>query len=95
MGKIYHTADLAVALKYDGENPPMITAKGKGITAEQIIELAEQNGIPLRAEPELTQILSHIPLGDEIPREVYQLVAEIIAFTYFLSGKKPGKRHDT
>jgi flagellar biosynthesis protein len=47
-------------------------------------------GIPLQTEPELVKILAQIPLGDEIPNELYTAVAEVLAFAYFLSGKTPG-----
>jgi len=89
MGHTYHHADLAVALKYDGKNAPKVTAKGEGITAEQILEIAGQHGIPLQSEPELAKILAQVPLGDEIPRELYTAVAEVIAFAFFLSNKTP------
>jgi flagellar biosynthesis protein len=88
-GNTYFTTDIAVALKYDGKNAPKVTAKGSGVTAEQILALAEQHGIPLQTEPELARILAEIPLGDEIPRELYVAVAEVIAFAYYLSGKIP------
>ncbi|MGR9053318.1 MAG: EscU/YscU/HrcU family type III secretion system export apparatus switch protein [Gammaproteobacteria bacterium] len=89
MPRTYHNADLAVALEYDGNNAPKITAKGEGLTAERILEIAERHGIPLRSEPELARILARVPLGEEIPRELYVAVAEVIAFAYFLSGKSP------
>lgn len=89
MVKTYYSTDLAVALKYDGEYAPRVTAKGSGITAEQIIELAEKNNIPLQTDTELAHILAQIPLGDEIPQELYVAVAEIIAFAYMLNGKTP------
>ncbi|MDP1773172.1 MAG: EscU/YscU/HrcU family type III secretion system export apparatus switch protein [Methylobacter sp.] len=89
MAKTYHTSDIAVALKYDGKNAPKVTATGTGLTAEQILQIAEHHGIPLQTEPELARILAQIPLGDEIPNELYVAVAEIIAFAYFLSGKTP------
>jgi len=89
MSKTYYTTDLAVALKYDGKNAPKVTAKGEGITAEQILAIAEQHNIPLQTEPELARILAHVPLGDEIPNELYTAVAEVIAFAYYLSGKTP------
>jgi len=89
MPKTYYTTDLAVALQYDGNAAPRVTARGKGLDAEQIIALAEQHGIPLRTEPELAGILAEIPLGEEIPEELYRAVAEIIAFAYFLNGKTP------
>ena len=86
MPKTYYTSDIDVALKYDGKNAPKVTAKGSGLTAEQILSLAEQHGIPLQTEPELVKILAQIPLGDEIPNELYTAVAEVLAFAYFLSG---------
>jgi flagellar biosynthesis protein len=87
--KTYYTSDIAVALKYDGKNAPKVIAKGSGLSAEQILEIAELHGIPLQTEPELAKILAQIPLGDEIPHELYVAVAEIIAFAYFLSGNIP------
>jgi flagellar biosynthesis protein len=89
MAKTFHTSDLAVALKYDGKNAPKVTAKGEGVTAEQILAIAEKHGIPLQTEPELARILAQVPLGDEIPKELYTAVAEVIAFAYYLSGKIP------
>lgn len=88
-GKTYYNSDIAVALKYDGQHAPKVTARGEGVTAEQILELAEKHGIPLQNEPELARILAQVPLGEEIPQELYIAVAEIISFAYFLSGKVP------
>jgi len=92
-GKNYYTSDLAVALKYDGNNAPKVTAKGEGISAQQILKLAEKHGVPLQNEPELARILAQVPLGDEIPHELYVAVAEVIAFAYFISGKSPEDSH--
>ncbi len=89
MPTTYYTTDLAIALKYDGKNAPKVTAKGEGMTAEQILAIAEQHDIPLQTEPELARILAQVPLGDEIPNELYTAVAEVIAFAYYLSGKTP------
>lgn len=89
MGKTFYQTDLAVALKYDGKSAPKITAKGSGITAEEILQLAEQHNVPLQNDPELARVLAQVPLGEEIPQELYVAVAEVIAFTYFLSGKVP------
>lgn len=89
MAKTYYTSDVAVALKYDGKNAPKVTAKGEGLTAEQILQIAERYGIPLQTEPELVKVLAQVPLGDEIPQELYIAVAEVIAFAYYLSGKTP------
>ncbi len=88
-GKTFYNSDLAVALKYTGEQAPKVTAKGSGLNAEQILEIAEQHGIPLQNDAELATILAQVPLGDEIPENLYLAVAEVIAFAYFLSGKTP------
>ncbi len=88
-GKTFYTSELAVALKYDGHNAPKVTAKGEGITAEQILELAEKHNIPLQTQPELARILAQVPLGDEIPQDLYTAVAEVIAFAWFISDKTP------
>lgn len=89
MSRLFNAPDLAVALRYDGQNAPRVTAKGAGATAERIIELAEANGVPLHADVGLVGVLANVPLGDEIPRELYLAVAEVIAFAFLLSGKVP------
>jgi len=83
------TPDVAVALLYDGENTPRITAKGQGKLAKQIFQLAREHGIPLENDSQLAAILSQIPLGDEIPESLYRAIAEVIAFAYLVSGKRP------
>jgi flagellar biosynthesis protein len=88
-GKTYYNSDIAVALQYDGQNAPKVTAKGEGFTAQQILAIAEKHGVPLQNEPELARILAHVPLGDDIPQELYVAVAEVIAFAYFIAGKTP------
>lgn len=81
--------DLAVALLYDGEHAPRVTAKGRGEAAAQILALAQQHGVPLEGDPELASLLAQIPLGDEIPEALYRAIAEVIAFAYLVSGKRP------
>ncbi len=89
MTDIVNPSDIAVALKYDGQHAPTITAKGSGNLAQEIIDLAIANDIPLDNNPELVKILSSIPLGEEIPEALYIAVAEVIAFAYILSDKVP------
>ncbi len=91
MKKVINPPDIAVALSYDGNNAPRVTAKGRGQTAEQIIDLAKEHNIPLHTDVVLVNVLSKISLGDEIPRELYLAIAEVIAFAYMLSGKRPGE----
>lgn len=79
----------AVSLKYDGKDAPRVTAKGEGLLAERILELAREHGIPLHEDPDLVTLLSKLELGEEIPRSLYVAIAEIIAFAYIVSGKFP------
>jgi flagellar biosynthesis protein len=88
-GRTFYNSDIAVALQYDGKNAPKVTAKGEGFTAQQILTIAEKHGVPLQNEPELARILAQVPLGEEIPQQLYIAVAEVIAFAYFISGKTP------
>ncbi len=81
--------DIAIALHYDGVNAPRIAAKGREELAERILSLAEEHGIPLHEDPELVAVLAQIPLGDEIPETLYLVIAEVIAFAYMLTGKRP------
>jgi len=82
----------AVALHYDGKNAPRVTAKGTGELAEKIIALAKEHGIPLQENAALAALLAKLELGDEIPEALYLAVAEVIAFAYLLSGKRPEER---
>jgi len=81
--------ELAIALYYDEENAPRMTAKGEGDIARQILAIAEEHNIPLEDDPELAALLAQIPLGDEIPDALYHAVAEVIAFAYVVAGKFP------
>jgi len=79
----------AIALKYDEQTAPKLTAKGQEELALEIIRLAEEHGVPLYENSELVNILSRLDLGEEIPEILYRVIAEIIAFAYHLQGKKP------
>jgi len=80
----------AVALKYKmNEDPaPQVVAKGKGKIAERIIEIAKQNDIPIKEDPDLVEVLSKLELNQFIPPELYLIVAEILAFIYNVSDKR-------
>ncbi|TNF35270.1 MAG: flagellar protein FhlB [Gammaproteobacteria bacterium] len=80
---------IAVALEYDGENAPVVSASGVADIAEKIIAIAEANGIPLHNDKALVEVLSQINPGEEIPEKLYRAVAEVIAFAYILTGKFP------
>jgi len=71
----------AVALEYiPGEEAPKILATGKGILAEKIIEKAKEADVPLHKDARLANTLSNLEVGDYIPPELYQAVAEILLF---------------
>ena len=74
----------AVALQYDQlkGSSPKITAKGSGLIAEKIIELAKEHEIPIHPDSDLVEVLSCPNLHEEIPPETYIIVAEILAFLY-------------
>ena len=79
----------AIALKYDREKnaAPLITAQGRGETAKNIIKIAEENGIPIKKDEDLVNMLSQIELNQEIPVELYQAVSEIFSFIYAMSNE--------
>ena len=79
----------AVALFYDGKQAPVISAKGEGDTAQAIIQLAQEAGIPLCENAPLVELLAHFELGDKIPESLYVAAAHIIAFAYQLQDKTP------
>jgi flagellar biosynthesis protein len=77
----------AVALEYDGEQAPVVTAKGHHEVAEEILAIAEEKGIPVHQDRELAALLDQLDLGDQIPPSLYVVVAEVLSFAYRLSGK--------
>jgi len=77
----------AVALRYDHQKnqAPCVLAKGSGYVADQIIQAAQQYGIPLVQDPVAGELLGRVDPGMEIPPEFYQAVAEVLAFVYRLN----------
>lgn len=82
----------AIALQYEGVGAPVVTATGEGVIAEDIIALARELGIPLYENPELTDMLAMLELGDEIPHELYIIIAQIIALAYNIKGIVPNAK---
>ena len=71
----------AVAVAYNpGEVAPKILAVGKGEVAEKIIEKAKENDVPFYQDNKLAETLSRLEIGDAIPPELYEVVAEILVF---------------
>ena len=81
----------AVGLKYkDGDkSAPKVVAKGFGDLADEIIAVAKENGVLVHEDPYLSELLNRLDLGQEIPEQLYYVIAELIAFSYVLQGKFP------
>ena len=78
----------AVALKYDyGDHAPVVTASGAGVIADNIIKMAEEHDVPVVFNKELTELMSNVKVGDDIPVELYDIAAEVIAFVTRLDQK--------
>ena len=71
----------AVALRYQSEKDqaPRVVARGAGMIAERILELARENGVPVRQSKVLAETLSLVDPGEEIPENLYLAVAQILA----------------
>jgi flagellar biosynthetic protein FlhB len=80
----------AVALLYDGSRTaPQVVAKGKELIAAQIKRVAEENDVPIVADPPLARALhSSTEVGQMIPQELYAAVAQVLAFVYRLAGRR-------
>ncbi|SCA57900.1 conserved hypothetical protein [Candidatus Terasakiella magnetica] len=80
---------IAVALKYDGieDKAPEILASGHGAVAEQILQIAFAEGVKVREDADLAQILSLLDVGEEIPIEAFATVAEILSYVYQANGQ--------
>lgn len=89
------TMKSAVALRYDTsrDKSPRVTAKGKGLMAEKILALAEENNIPIREDADLLEVLSQVDLDQEIPSSVYRVVAELLAFVYEMNRDYKDKKY--
>ena len=77
----------AVAIKYQpkSDTSPKVIAKGQGRVAEKILEIARENNIHIHNDPDLIEVLSQLDLNEEIPPELYVVVAELLAFVYSLN----------
>ncbi|MFT7433607.1 MAG: flagellar biosynthesis protein [Alphaproteobacteria bacterium] len=80
----------AVAIKYDkGQNSaPHVSAKGRGVLAAKIIAIAKEHDVPIHSDADLVEILDKVEIEQEIPLEVYTIVAEIFAYIYKVNKKK-------
>ena len=81
---------LAVALRYDRakDSSPRVLAKGRGLIARKIIELAREHNVPIKEDSDLVRILERLELRQEIPQETYIAVAEILSFIYRMNTRQ-------
>jgi len=71
----------AIALEYDpNDAAPIVVASGRGALAERIIEKAKEADVPVHRDDKLADTLSRLEIGDMIPPELYEVVAEILVF---------------
>lgn len=78
---------VAITAGEDGENLPRITAAGRGKLAEQILQLAFENGIKVREDSALAEMLAGIELDSPVPSEAFFAVAEILSYVYRANGE--------
>ena len=78
------TTKRAVALQYGPDDAaPVVVASGMGYLAEKIVDVAQENGVPVYEDDSLATVLTQLNLGQEIPPELYQAIVEI--YVYFLN----------
>ncbi len=82
--------EVAAAIKYDqkADSAPVVIAKGRGYIAKNIKEIAKSENIPTYQDEKLAEQLYHLSIGKEIPPELYQVVAEVLAFIIQLDIRK-------
>lgn len=85
------TDAVAVALEYDpdSEFAPKVVAGGRGAIAEQILQIAFAQGVKVREDADLAEMLSAIDVDSEIPLEAFAAVAEILSYVYRANGNMP------
>lgn len=86
------TTKRAIGLKYRADekgNAPEVIAKGFGELADEIVEMAKAHDVLIHEDQYLSEFLSTLDLGQQIPEQLYYVIAELIAFSYVLQGKTP------
>ena len=90
----------AAAIKYDPDdnNVPVLAAFGEGYLADKILSVARESGVPVVPDASLASLLSKVSIGDDIPPELYEVVAKVLVFVgevdrgYGERVKKAGER---
>jgi flagellar biosynthetic protein FlhB len=91
---VVNPVHVAVAIFYDRNKggAPQVLAKGRNLIAEQIKQIAKEEGIPIMRNVSLAHALNKVELGEEIPEDLYQAVAEVLNFIYKLGQQGGGRR---
>ena len=87
---IVNPEHIAVAIRYDKDTmgAPQVIAKGERLWAEKIKEIAKEEGIPILRNVPLAAALNKLELGEEVPEDLYDAVAEILQFVYQLAEER-------
>lgn len=79
----------AIALSYESSmDAPRVVAKGGGLVAERMLAVAQENGIPIHEDPALMSLLSALQIEEQIPDDLYQVIAELFVFLYQMEQDK-------
>jgi flagellar biosynthesis protein len=81
---------IAVAIEYGLNETPVVTASGHNQLADEIIQAARKAGVPIHKDEDLVALLSLLELDQEIPESLYRAVAEVLVYSYWIRGMKPG-----
>src|SRR5574344_211890 len=89
--KSYESASAAIALSYDTEQKenPFVSALGYESRAQAIIDMARELGIYVHKDPALLNQMKNLKEGEEVPKELFTIIATILSFSYYLQGKTP------
>jgi flagellar biosynthesis protein len=79
----------ALVLQRGEDSAPRVVAKGQGLVAAQILEIARTHGIPIHEDQALVDVLMRLDVDQHIPPELYHVVAAILAFLYRLEVEAP------
>jgi flagellar biosynthesis protein FlhB len=91
---VVNPTHFAVALKYDGTRPaPEVVAKGQDLVALQIRKLAEESNVPVVEDKPLARSLhKSVEIGQLVPEDLYQAVAQVLAYVYRVAGRRAAAR---
>ncbi len=83
----------AAALQYDPlkPEPPQVLAVGRGVTAEEIVRIAHEHDVPLYEDAGLVEALARLDVSEFVPRELYAVVAHVLAYVYRVDAEAKGK----